>query len=211
MFFFAVTGVAAEPTIWRLDNLQEIGGNAPTVWGEPQLKNAGRAGEPALEFDGVDDGLLVPNIPFAGSRQFTIEILFQPSDSGSPAQRFLHAEDSKGARALIELRLDGRGEWWLDTFIVTDVQGGGVTLIDPARRHPTGRWHWAALRYDGRTMAHFVNGVKELERGVTFQSFGQGATSLGVRQNKVYWYKGAIREVRFHAEALPDARLQRIP
>ena len=36
-----------------------------------------------------------------------------------------------------------------------------------------------------------------------------GQVSLGVRQNKVYWFKGGIREVRWHATALKAEQLQR--
>jgi len=36
-----------------------------------------------------------------------------------------------------------------------------------------------------------------------------GQISLGVRQNKVYWFKGGIREVRFHSAALTPENLQR--
>jgi hypothetical protein len=36
-----------------------------------------------------------------------------------------------------------------------------------------------------------------------------GQMSIGVRLNQVFWYKGAIREVRFHPVALAPAVLQR--
>ena len=32
---------------------------------------------------------------------------------------------------------------------------------------------------------------------IDFAPHGPGRTSLGVRQNLVYWYKGAIRKARF--------------
>jgi hypothetical protein len=59
-------------------------------------------------------------------------------------------------------------------------------------------------------MAHYVNGEKELESPGAFVAFGRGQTSLGVRQNKVFWFKGMIAEVRFHPEALPEEKLQRV-
>ena len=52
--------------------------------------------------------------------------------------------------------------------------------------------------------------AKELERAAKFERFGPGQTSLGVRQNRVYWFKGAIREVRFHDEAVAVEKLQRV-
>jgi hypothetical protein len=200
--------VRAAEIVWLLDNIGKIGGHVVTVAGAPRVEAV--AGEKAVVFDGVKDGIFVPAIPFAGAKHYTIEILFQPREGGPSAQRFLHAQDAAEHRALIETRLDGKGGWWLDTYILTGAPASGVTLIDPARVHPTGQWYWAALRYDGKIMAHFVNGRKELERAATFEPFGAGQTSLGVRQNRVYWFKGAIREVRFHTEAVPDEKLQRV-
>ncbi len=200
--------IVAGETIWLLDNQAKIGGHAVTIFGEPALRT--EAGAAAIWFDGVQDGLWLRDIPFSGQSQFTIEILFQPAADGPTEQRFFHSEDTQGRRALIETRLDGKGGWWLDTFIVTPAAGPGVTLVDPRCVHPTGRWYWAALRYDGKTMAHFVNGRKEREERVPFEKFGPGQTSLGVRQNKVHWFKGAIREVRFHSRPVADDDLQRV-
>ncbi|MSU51546.1 MAG: LamG domain-containing protein [Opitutus sp.] len=207
IFLVAVRAFAAV-TVWRMDNVVQIDGHALTVAGAPWVSDEG--GGKAVWFDGVKDGLWIPVIPFAGSRQFTIEILFLPEEGGPTEQRFLHAQDTQERRALIETRLDGKGGWWLDTYIVTDAAGRGVTLADPTRVHPTGRWYWAALRYDGKTMAHFVNGRKELEHAGEFDPFGVGQISLGVRQNKIHWFKGAIREVRFHSEPVAEERLQRV-
>jgi hypothetical protein len=198
----------AAETIWRLDNLEKIGGHPVTVVGAPKVTEAD--GKPALSFDGANDGIFVPAIPFAGARQFTIEILFFPASGGLAEQRFLHAQDGNEARALLETRLDGNGKWWLDTFIVTGATARGVTLVNRDLRHPTDRWYWAALRYDGKSMSHFVNGEKEMEMPGMFVAFGPGQTSLGVRQNKVFWFKGMIREVRFHTEAVAEEKLQRV-
>lgn len=196
--------------VWRLDNLKRIGAYPVTVVGAPRVVAV--PGGRAMAFDGVRDGIFVPAIPIAQAKAFTIEVLFSPATDGPEAQRFMHFQDTVGRRGTMEIRNNGRGQWWLDTFLRTDLApaGKGVTLIDPERVHPTGRWYWVALRYDGKTMADFVNGRKELEQVHTFEVIGDGTTSLGVRQNLVYWFKGAIREVRFHREALPEDKLQRV-
>ncbi len=196
----------AGETIWRMDQLLRIDHHPVEVIGRPGLLDS-EVG-PALRFDGRSDGLVVPSIPFAGARAYTIEVLFYPEADGPTEQRFWHAQDVAQSRALLETRLDGKGGWWLDTFI-TNPAGGGVALIDPTRVHPVGRWYWVALRYDGERMAHFVDGQKELERVARFAPLGAGRISLGVRQNRVHWFKGLIREVRYATEALPDERLQR--
>jgi hypothetical protein len=194
---------AAEATVWRLDEAKRIGGNATEVIGAPRLADG------AVVFDGVKDGLFVAANPLAGWRAFTVEVLFRPTEGGPTEQRFFHAQDTGAARVMIETRLDGAGAWWLDTFLLKP-GNTGLPLIDATRKHPTGRWHWVALRYDGKTMAHFVNGVKELEGDVVFGPMGEGKISLGVRQNRVHWFKGDIREVRFASEALAEEKLQRL-
>lgn len=194
---------------WHLDNLNRIGGQAITVIGRPQVVDA--PGGKAIRFDGEHDGLFVPSIPIAGAKAFTIEVLFSPDLDGPPAQRFFHVQDTDGRRALIEIRTNRQGQWWLDAFLRTDLSANdkGLTLIDPHHVHPGGRWYWVAMRYDGKQMADFVDGVKEREGEKDFTTLGDGKISIGVRQNLVFWFKGAVREVRFHREAIPDAQLQR--
>ena len=206
MLLLAGAAPLAAQEIWRVENTAKIGGHAVTVIGAPRVQE--QDGRRAVVFDGAHDGLLVPAVPLAGAKAYTIEILFWPAEGGLAEQRFFHAQDADERRAMIETRLDGKGSWWLDTYIQTGPPG--VTLVDRTKLHPTNRWYWAALRYDGTTMAHFVNGRKELERPAAYTPFTTGQTSLGVRQNKVFWFKGAIREVRFHREALPEAKLQKV-
>jgi hypothetical protein len=202
-----VSALRAEE-IWRLDNLEKLGGHTITVEGAPRVGEEG--GDKIVVFDGAKDGLFLSAIPIAGAKEFTIEILFKPAEGGPEAQRFVHLEDTGGTRAMIETRLNGKGGWWLDTFLKSAGPSQGLPLIDPTRVHPTNQWYWAALRYDGKTMASYVNGVKELSGEIAMAPFSEGKVSLGVRQNKVYWFKGAIKEVRFHGEAVPEEKLQRV-
>lgn len=210
---WAATLAAAEPSpdgiVWTLDNIGRVGGQRTTWVGTPRVEDGpwGRA----VRFNGASDGIFVPWIPFEGAAQFTVEILFYPEADGPAEQRFWHAQDARETRALIETRLDGRGGWWLDTFMTNQAAGSGVTLVDPARVHPAGRWYWAALRYDGRSLAHFVNGLKEQERAVVLAPIGPGSVSLGVRQNRVHWFKGLIAEVRYHRVAVAEELLRRVP
>lgn len=198
----------AAQEIWRLDNLRKLGARSAHVEGAPRVQDM--PGGKAVVFDGVRDGLFVHGNPIAGASAYTVEVLFMPAEGGLAEQRFVHLQDTSASRALIETRLDGKGRWWLDTFIHTQPDESGLTLVDPTRLHPTGKWYWAAMRYDGKTMAHFVNGQKEREGAAKFHPFVDGLVSLGVRQNKVFWFKGAIREVRFHREALAEEKLQRV-
>jgi hypothetical protein len=197
--------ISASVVVWTLGSISRIGGCVPTILGKPQADEARRA----VIFNGVDEGIVVPVNPIAGWAQFTIEVLFEPATGGAAEQRFVHLEDERGARALLELRSLEDGRWCLDTFLFSGTSR--LALIDRTRLHPAGRWYWVALRYDGRRMASFVNGTAELEGEVAVPPLAAGRTSLGVRLNQISWFKGAIREVRFHSTALAPEQLQRAP
>lgn len=193
-------------TIWRTEDPARIGNHTTRTVGKPAVED-GPSGR-AIVFDGRGDGIFVPTNPIAGWPKFTIEALFRPDAPGEFEQRFLHVGEPDGARALLELRLTPEHTWYLDTFLESG--GAKQALIDPAKQHAAGRWYWAALTYDGARMAHFVNGVPEKSAALAIPPLPEGAASLGVRQTLISWFHGAIREVRFHDQALPADALQRI-
>lgn len=187
---------------WRIDNLKKIGGHRVEVIGDPNVVKTEKG--KAIVFDGFDDGIFVGNDPIAGADQFTIEALFRPDAGGGSEQRWLHIEDSENTetRALLEIRLDGN-EWFLDTFIKSGENRS--PLFADKFRHPVGKWFYVALVYDGNEMRHYVNGQFEISGKIMAKPFGKGITSIGVRQNKVYWFKGAVAKARFTNRALlPD-------
>lgn len=197
----------ADVVRWTIDSVESIGGRTPTVLGAPKVvaDSSGRS----VSFNGTNDGLILPVVPLAGMKAFTLEVLFRPESGGAFEQRFMHSEDEAMHRFTVETRVRD-GQWALDTFLLT---GGAVrlSLYDPAKLHPTDQWYWVALRYDGTRMSHFVNGAKELEGPVAFPPMGSvGQVSLGVRLNRVNWFKGQIREVRIAPRALADGELQKL-
>ena len=195
------------PVVWTVDNAESIGGHRPRVFGAPRIASAATGG-PALLFNGKSDGLILPVNPLRGFSKFTIEILFRPDPDGPRAQRFMHIQDERDSRIMIETRLIGSLSWSLDTFLQSG--DNGRPLLDRTKRHPTGRWTWVALVYDGKTMSDYVNGQKELEGPVDFAPMADGRMSLGVRLNRVFWFKGSIKEVRFSPLPLNPDALRRI-
>jgi hypothetical protein len=199
------SGPQNDATVWKLRDATQVGGHATEVIGAPAPSGAGT--EAALVFDGQADGIFVPANPLAGWRAFTIEVHFKPDGSGSEEQRFLHLEDGLQHRVLMELRARDR-RWSLDTFLFQDA-GSKLTLLDRSITHPTDRWYWVALVYDGAKMSSYVNGELELSGEVDFPTMVPGRTSIGVRQNRVSWFKGAIAEVRFTPAAVAANSLMR--
>lgn len=184
---------AAEPVTWNLDNLDSIGGHKVTVVGKPRVIETERG--KAIAFNGTGDAVFVPANPLAGLRAFTVEVVFQPVADGAKEQRFLHFQpDGNEDRLLFETRLTPEKKWFLDTYLQSGAEK--KTLFADKFLHPLGEWHHAAIVVDGKTMRHFVNGKEELAADVQFTPLVAGQTSIGVRFNKVHWFRGAIRQIR---------------
>lgn len=193
-----------DASLWALDNLTLVGGLRPQVLGKPRPA-AGPGGRRALEFGGSGDGLVLPEHPLAGAGAFTAEIEFRPDAGGLEEQRFLHLqEEGTQNRILLETRLR-RDSWFLDTFVLSnDAQ---QTLFAVGSHHPLGEWYCAAAVCDGESLSHYVNGILELAGPLAYTPASAGATSVGVRYNRVCWYKGAISRVRFTPAALSPCQL----
>jgi len=192
-------------TTWTLDEeLPQLPARV-RVLGAPRVVESpyGRA----LHFDGARDGLIIHTNPLRGVRAFTVEALFAPDANGPAEQRFVHVnDDTADARALLETRVVGEN-FYADTFIkCAPVE---LPLNDPKLLHACERWHTLALVYDGKIMRQYMNGVLELEGEIERNVFGEGRVSIGCRINEVFWYKGAIRTVRFTDRALEAGELLR--
>ena len=196
-----------EQVVWNLDNLKEIGGQTVEVVGEPRVIETANGGK-ALEFDGVDDGIFLPVHPLAGWDVFTVEVIFQPYPNGLKEQRFFHMQEASSTeRVMFETRLTDDDQWYIDTFIQAGEGNHAQLAVDFI--HPIGPWFHAAIVMDGVNFTHYVNGKKETATTLEWEVQEPGQTSLGVRQNKVYWYKGAIRTARFTRGVLsPDEFLK---
>jgi lysophospholipase L1-like esterase len=189
---------AASPVTWKIDRLDKIGGQSTTTIGNPQV--IATANGKAVLFDGVADGLVVNGNPLSGATAFTIEAVFRPDAGGGAEQRWFHVEETgKENRVLLEIRLTG-DQWFLDTFIKSGENR--LPLYAENFKHKTGEWYHVALVYDGATMRHFVDGKEELSGSLFIEPMGNGSTSIGVRMNRVFWFKGAVRKARFTRRAL---------
>ena len=220
-WFFAVVvaagllaGCTAVPpdTVWRFDRLDRIGGAATHVEGNPQV--IATAAGPAVQFDGIADGLFVDSHPLAGAASFTVEAIFRP-EGGPFEQRWLHLSEvdgktgaDTGTRFLFEVRVVGE-RWYLDAF--TKGASYSQVLIVPEKQYPLGRWYRVAMSYDGKMFRSYVDGVLQAEAPVAFQPQGNGHASVGVRINKVNWFKGSVYEARFTPRPLAPAQFLALP
>lgn len=199
----SASGASAD---WRFDSVRTVGGAAATILGNPSVAS-GVSGA-WVQFNGKADALTFDASPIAGWAAFTIQVRFRADADGPAAQRFIHIEDAEGHRLTFETRVTPDGAWALDTFLLFG--SSRCTLLDMKRLHPCGGWHWAALTYENGHMSSFVDGEPELSGSVAFGAMVPSAhMAVGVRLNRVYWFKGSISEIRFAPTALAGPQLAR--
>ena len=207
-------GSAADPPgqeVWTFDRIDIVGGHATTILGHPHIIETPDG--KAVEFNGVDDALLIGVHPLAGAETFTWEAIFRP-DGGNAEQRWFHLEENPATgsdmdnRMLFEIRvIDGR--WCLDAFN----KSGPVqkALLNRNSLHALGTWFHVAAVYDGKEFRNYVDGIQEGSGQVHLAPQGEGQTSVGVRINKLFYFKGAVRMARFTRRPLAPSEFLKPP
>jgi hypothetical protein len=201
------------PEVWIFDHTDKIGGLHTTILGHPKVIKTPLG--KAVQFNGVDDALFIPEHPLAGAETFTFEAIFRPERGGKPAERWFHLaeQDPKtgedtGTRFLFEIRVID-DQWCLDAFVNTPTVS--KALLYRNLLHPLDVWHQVAMVYDGQEFRSYVNGVLQGKAAIHFQPEGPGHSSVGVRINKVDYFKGSVREARFTRRALNPEEFLRVP
>ena len=144
-----------------------------------------------------------------GLEELTVEVIFRQDGTAPFEQRFLHMGTLRGERIMFETRVKPDGTWYLDNFIRRLDPQADLTLIDSTLCHPADRWYNLALVVaDGRA-TNYVDGVQQLTGEMPYRPATEGITSVGVRQNKVCWFKGDLYRIRITPRALtPDEFLR---
>ena len=199
--------VAQDSNVWTFDRLDRLGGHPTKVLGNPKVIDTPLG--KAIEFDGVDDALLVDVHPLSDAATFTWEAVFRP-DGGATEQRWFHLQEGNSDnRMLFEIRVVDGTKWFLDSYLHTPV--AQHALINRASLHPLGAWYHVASVYDGREFRNYVNGVLDGKFEMPFQVQRAGRTSIGVRINLVSYFKGAIHVARFTRRALQPSEFLPLP
>lgn len=197
---------------WRFDRTDLIGGQHTQVLGHPRVIET--SGGKAVEFNGVDDALIIPRHPLAGARTYTWEVIFRP-DGGAFAQRFFHLQEQDpathqdtGNRMLFEIRVVN-GKWCLDSFASSGENHR--TLLNCKLLHPLGKWYAVTAVYDGKELRNYVDGQLQGEGSLDLKPQLPGRSSVGMRINHKYFFKGAILMARMTPRALPPGEFLKVP
>jgi hypothetical protein len=199
--------------IWRFNRTDKIGGHATEVLGHPSVIDSPYG--KAVEFHGDGDAIIVPEHPLAGATAFTWEVIFRPDADGPEAQRFFHIAEKDPAtgqdgdnRLLFEIRIVN-GQWCLDSFAGN--RGVNLTLLNCKALHPLGQWFRVTAVWDGKTMKNYVGDELQDEGPLVMEPEGPGRSSIGMRLNRVYPFKGAVLMSRTVPRALPPGKFLKMP
>ncbi|NLB03345.1 MAG: cupin domain-containing protein [Bacteroidales bacterium] len=173
--------------------------------GEPVLVDT-KLG-PAVQFFGQEAFFLNTN-PLAGMKEVTVEAIFRPDADGPFEQRFLHLGEVSGERIMLETRVKPDGNWYFDAYVKRP-DSQGYALIDSSLTHPGNRWYQVAFVCRKDSLFSYVNGQLEKTAAFSYQTINKGLASVGVRQNKVCFFKGQMYRIRITPKALnPEEFLQ---
>lgn len=146
-----------------------------------------------VAFDGVDDAIFVEDMPLDSLESFTIEMVFYPEKEGPFEQRVVHIGEVFDDRMLLEIRAVD-DQWYFDGFVSS--AGNNKALIDENLTHPLAQWYHVALVVSPEILQTYVNGTLELEEPYAFKGIQNRRSSIGVRLNKISWFKGMIHRIR---------------
>lgn len=191
---------ADKSIVWDINNTECIGGHKTTAIGSPKVIVTEKG--KAVEFDGIDDILIVDALGLTGAEKFTVEVIIRPDpNSYESEQKFLHVQENDTKNRIILLTGKAREDlWYFDSFVKTSKDA--QNLWDSKKTHPTGRWYNVTIVCNGKRLGQYVNGSLELSGKLEVAPYGKGKVSIGAKLNKKSFFKGAIRKIRFTPRAL---------
>lgn len=205
-FICAALAALALPAFAQTTGTEWNAYNIPPIidfFGSPEIFSTALG--QAVHFNGSTDGAFVDAVPVKGMEEFTLEVIFRQDADAAFEQRFLHI-GTTGPRILFETRVNPDGTWYFDTHVNLGSKEQSATLIAPKLTHPAGKWYNLTLVASKDGLVNYVNGVEQCRSSLPYRPvINEGFTSVGVRQNKVCWFKGDIFMIRVTPKALtPD-------
>lgn len=156
----------------------------------------------AVYFNGIEDALFLKDMPLQSLEEFTVEMIFNPDKNAPFEQRVLHIGEVSKGRVLLEIRAVA-SNWYFDGYTASGTNKKAVN--DEKLLHPLGQWHHVAFVVTPDSLTTYVNGKKELQESFSYNPIESGTTAIGVRLNKVSWFKGTIYKIRITPKRLvPD-------
>ncbi|MDR3791854.1 MAG: LamG domain-containing protein, partial [Terracidiphilus sp.] len=101
------------------------------------------------------------------------------------------------------------GQWCLDSFASSGASNR--TLLNCKVLHPLGQWYRVTAVYDGKELRNYVGDELQGSGPLDLKPQFAGHTSVGVRINKVFYFKGAVLMARMTPRVLPTDEFLKMP
>lgn len=159
----------------------------------------------ALNFDGVDDKVVIPNSPSLNpTGSFTIETWVYPTNSLPTVQNVLSKSNRLDNTGYIFPRTD---DGWHSFSFWLDVSGQWKVLS--ATFPGINQWVHVAASYDGFNMKIYVNGNLAGTLAVTGTPvYNNNALIIGQQDGAPEYYSGSVDETRIWSRALTQCEIQ---
>ena len=139
-------------------------------------------------------------------------MIFRPDADGATEQRIFHLQavdpatgkDVADERMLFEMVVKGNGAWITPPW-------QNKTLLNCEKLYPFGPWYRVTAVYDGKTLKNYVGDELQGEGEVHLVPQRPGRSSMGVRINMLYYYKGGMYAARFTRSALGVQDFMKVP
>jgi len=186
---------------WRLDegsgtvaNDSSGYGNDGTLNGDPQWA-AGMFGG-ALEFDGIDDYIEVPdNESLQLWERFTLAA-------------WIYQVESRSSRVIDKIGAGTANGPHLDTHPGTNLRSCSGTCISTAGDHTLDEWHHVAVTFDEGVVRLYVDGSVNGEGSAPSPLAGNSLTlRIGADSNGQSLFYGLIDDARVYSHALTEAEI----
>lgn len=199
-------------------------GNHATLVGQPRfVANRGGTAESALDFDGVDDYLVMADKAGQFTDQFTISWWIRPTAKvlQSRMQLFMKNRVSDGEHEELSaiIKPVPAGSSATKAYANFDVKqvgdckiGAGWRNIEVSDLILTDQWQHVAYVYAGKTMKQYHNGKlvrdrADLPRSVVDDCPGGKLTFGILSQVSPDYFQGAMDDIRIYRRALTDAQV----
>ncbi len=172
--------------------------DANTAWVTGKIGNA-------LMFDGIDDGVTLPDIDYTSEMSGSVWVKFTTI---TPQQMII----AQGLTPEVQLQMQGATNG--NKFRIRVDAGGGADIIDSSGPAVAGSWYHIVWTYDGTNVKLYINDTQETN---FVQNTGSGNIadinvnySIGSRNNTSLPASAIIDDVRLYNRALTTTEIQKL-
>jgi hypothetical protein len=158
-----------------------------------------------LDFDGINDQVIIPNSPTFNTQQLTIETWIFPTGGSTIIQNVF----SKSSRTVNNgFKFPKTNDQWRSVSFELYVNNEWKVLNVDFSSNSLNHWNHLAATYDGYFMRIYVNGAL----AGTLDAYGEvivngNDVSFGNQEGRAEYFKGKVDEFRFWTRALSQCEI----